>query len=453
MRSMPSVLVDRDTAGVSWEESSPGLGKRPAEEVGPAMESVVEGPPEPDTSPQQQRARFSGVGPRSFRHSGPEGAPDRSSTRPPPQEAIPVPASPFSTSGSGTPRDRLRKAIKQVRLSTTVERHHIESSQERARRQGVRLLCSSVSREMLRRVVTAYHAWKRRSVHGAGAAAGGEGKENADSADDPALAAVHAALVGTNSEGYPVLRPTVWTHWGVVAFMDLSGFTRLAGASVAAGRRRNPSPSHAVLPSPRPAESLAKKRRENLFGVQTNADEAAGAGGEELIHVLNVYFGAAIAVIHHFGGDVVKFAGDAMLVWWPVHHGATAKSLHKAEEKDGDEDEESQADSEASSHRNGDLPDDPAARDAMRDATTAAVRAGVYVLRAMKAVSRAAARQQLPGMQIKVGVAAGRISAFLVGGMRHRFEFFISGDPVEESGCVLFYAWARHYTSTPPPAT
>src|SRR5205085_9792483 len=46
---------------------------------------------------------------------------------------------------------------------------------------------------------------------------------------------------------------------------------------------------------------------------------ANGAEGvEELTRALNAYFGKLIDVITAHGGDVVKFAGDAMLAFWPV---------------------------------------------------------------------------------------------------------------------------------------
>src|SRR5437762_1402015 len=41
-------------------------------------------------------------------------------------------------------------------------------------------------------------------------------------------------------------------------------------------------------------------------------------GVEELTQVLNVYFGKLIEVIAAHGGDVAKFAGDALLAFWPV---------------------------------------------------------------------------------------------------------------------------------------
>src|SRR5687768_11942057 len=46
---------------------------------------------------------------------------------------------------------------------------------------------------------------------------------------------------------------------------------------------------------------------------------AKGAEGvEELTRALNAYFGKLIDIITAYGGDVVKFAGDALLAFWPV---------------------------------------------------------------------------------------------------------------------------------------
>ncbi len=40
------------------------------------------------------------------------------------------------------------------------------------------------------------------------------------------------------------------------------------------------------------------------------------AGAEELFDLLNSYFGPMIALISAHGGDVVKFAGDALIALW-----------------------------------------------------------------------------------------------------------------------------------------
>lgn len=39
---------------------------------------------------------------------------------------------------------------------------------------------------------------------------------------------------------------------------------------------------------------------------------------EKLTYYLNDYFGQLIRLIHSHGGDVVKFAGDALLAVWPT---------------------------------------------------------------------------------------------------------------------------------------
>ena len=42
------------------------------------------------------------------------------------------------------------------------------------------------------------------------------------------------------------------------------------------------------------------------------------SGAEELTQILNAYFGQLIELIQAHGGDVVKFAGDALLALWPA---------------------------------------------------------------------------------------------------------------------------------------
>src|SRR5215211_6717367 len=42
------------------------------------------------------------------------------------------------------------------------------------------------------------------------------------------------------------------------------------------------------------------------------------AGAEVLTRELNTYFGRLIDLISLYGGDVIKFAGDALTAVWPV---------------------------------------------------------------------------------------------------------------------------------------
>ena len=46
--------------------------------------------------------------------------------------------------------------------------------------------------------------------------------------------------------------------------------------------------------------------------------EHGPAGVETLARILNEYFGQLIDIIHDYGGDVVKFAGDAVIAVWPI---------------------------------------------------------------------------------------------------------------------------------------
>ena len=76
----------------------------------------------------------------------------------------------------------------------------------------------------------------------------------------------------------PIESPINEEFHSVVLFADISGFTALT-------------------------EKLAKR---GPVGVET------------LARILNEYFGDLIDVIHEYGGDVVKFAGDAIIAIWPI---------------------------------------------------------------------------------------------------------------------------------------
>lgn len=79
-------------------------------------------------------------------------------------------------------------------------------------------------------------------------------------------------------------------------------------------------------------EPLTQPREEYVSGALLFADIAGfgrladqlaqshrTGGAEELTDLLNQYFGLLIRRVHEHGGDVVKFAGDALLAFWPVN--------------------------------------------------------------------------------------------------------------------------------------
>ena len=92
------------------------------------------------------------------------------------------------------------------------------------------------------------------------------------------LSSASATGSGQNNKDEPTQR--LYEQDAVVVLADISGFTKLA-------------------------EQLAK---DNTRGE--------GQGTETLSQKLNSYFGRMIDMIYEGGGDVVKFAGDALLVVW-----------------------------------------------------------------------------------------------------------------------------------------
>jgi len=76
----------------------------------------------------------------------------------------------------------------------------------------------------------------------------------------------------------PIDSPFAKNYQAVVLFADISGFTALTDGLV----------------------------------------EKGPAGVEKLARILNEYFGQMINLIYEYGGDVVKFAGDAVIAVWPI---------------------------------------------------------------------------------------------------------------------------------------
>ena len=81
--------------------------------------------------------------------------------------------------------------------------------------------------------------------------------------------------------------PEVGSVMAGVMFADVSGFTKLT-------------------------EALAESAQ------AFDGSSSAMGGAEQLTRIINRYFDKMIAVIVRYGGDVLKFAGDAMLVMFPA---------------------------------------------------------------------------------------------------------------------------------------
>lgn len=119
------------------------------------------------------------------------------------------------------------------------------------------------------------------------------------------------------------------------------------------------------------------------------------AGIELLVRRLNAYFGSLIEVIVAHGGDVLKFAGDALVV-------------HFTEQ--------------------GELADDAVSR------REAVLRAAACALAVQRAVAAEQDVEEGLSLSLKVSVAQGKLACAFLGGVRRRWEMVVSGAPLLDAG-------------------
>jgi class 3 adenylate cyclase len=143
------------------------------------------------------------------------------------------------------------------------------------------------------------------------------------------------------------LAPSEQRRLGVLLFADISGFTPLT-------------------------ERLAQRGPD---------------GAEALSRILNDYFGAVIDLIHSFGGDIIRFAGDAPFVVWFV-------DTHEQ------------------------LPE-------------AVSRASQCALTLQAKLDNYEALEQTR-LSLRMGVGVGEFSLYCVGGLSNRWEFVVAGDPLAQ---------------------
>ena len=140
--------------------------------------------------------------------------------------------------------------------------------------------------------------------------------------------------------------------------------------------------------------------------------ERGPAGVENLARILNEYFGQLIDIVHEYGGDVVKFAGDAVIaVWNIVSDSADADSVSRADQWQ-------------------------------------------WTMRAAECAI--AIRQRLSNYQVedsnlylKLAISSGNITAVHVGGVFNRWEFMLTGNPLVELGIANNLARAGDIILTP----
>lgn len=156
-------------------------------------------------------------------------------------------------------------------------------------------------------------------------------------------------FLGSQDGGPPPQTPHVEAAFCVVLFADLSGFTT----------------------------------RTEQLSARTNASD-------EIAHLLNSYLGPLVEVVHQHGGDVLKFAGDALLVSWDVGNDT----------------------------------------DAIRNAVLAAATCAMEM---MVAVQRTQDGDPTRAMNLKVGIAAGPVRILHLGIPDGRRVLLVMGDGVDRA--------------------
>ena len=111
------------------------------------------------------------------------------------------------------------------------------------------------------------------------------------------------------------------------------------------------------------------------------------AGAEELSRVLNEYFGALITLISEHGGDIIKFAGDAVLTIWP------------------------------------------AVEDDLATATQRAAQCALSIQSRLHNFPAAEGVQ----LTIRIGLGAGQVSLIQIGGIFARWEALLIGQPIVQA--------------------
>lgn len=169
----------------------------------------------------------------------------------------------------------------------------------------------------------------------------------------------------------------------------LNTLARYVPAQVARRLAHDPSP----LTAPRSEQFQAAIFFADISGFTPLAERLAHqgpAGTEELRRLLNVFFDQLINLISDHGGDVVKFAGDALLAVWPAHGNDETISI-------------------------------------------VTLRAAQCGLVAQMLLNNYPVAEDWK-LFLRVSVGAGEVLAADVGGERGRWEFLLAGSPVVQVG-------------------
>eukprot|EP00002_Diphylleia_rotans_P031331 TRINITY_DN6508_c0_g1_i5.p1 TRINITY_DN6508_c0_g1~~TRINITY_DN6508_c0_g1_i5.p1 ORF type:complete len:1718 (+),score=341.66 TRINITY_DN6508_c0_g1_i5:58-5211(+) len=134
----------------------------------------------------------------------------------------------------------------------------------------------------------------------------------------------------------------------------------------------------------------------DISGFSALADQltkAKGVEGMEVLNkVINNYFTVIARCINSFGGDVIKFSGDAMMAVWPVK---------------------------------------PGQNDSLEKATLKATQCGFLILQQRPTLPPTGKDTPIE-LQVHIGLGAGTVVGMHVGGVNDRCEYVIGGEPLQQ---------------------
>ena len=158
--------------------------------------------------------------------------------------------------------------------------------------------------------------------------------------------------------------------------------------------------------------------------------EKGPTGVETLARILNEYFGQLIDIIHEYGGDIVKFAGDAVIAVWPI-----VSDLPVPVDL-----------------ANAGIPFDASAQGKVGAISRAdqwqwTMRVAECALKIRERLTNYRAADS--NLYLKLAISTGNITTAHVGGVFNRWEFLLTGAPLVELGIANNLAKAGEIIVTP----
>jgi class 3 adenylate cyclase len=247
-----------------------------------------------------------------------------------------------------------------------------------------------------------------------------------DSSDEFRWMCAHAAFVPTlvlsRIASNPMAKAEAYqeTFPAAVLFVDIAGYVRLSGATHAGVARRE---TRLGITS-RGWEKNRGGDNDKRCGKKDDDDETearskensssrvAGLAGEAMRDLVSACFASVVSTVHKHGGDVVKFAGDALFAVWkaePRFGETLGEACLRATQCGVEIQDASQSSKAVCTARQISVRDEPCERRYEKDIPPKALR-------------------------LKVVVGAGTVKGIHVGGVDDRWEYLISGDPVAQIG-------------------